>query len=78
MQARTPSNTAMTSPSKCSRDKGIFFDLTVTFAGGPVAGVEQKSAVLSPEDEQKLAQYEERLNREARGSPHTVLHRSGR
>jgi len=47
------------------KDKGIFFDLTETFAGGRLRAFVQKSVVLSPEDEQWLATYEEFLNKEA-------------
>jgi imidazolonepropionase-like amidohydrolase len=47
------------------KDKGMFFDLTETFAGGRLRALVQKSVVLSPEDEQGFTQYEEGLNREA-------------
>lgn len=50
---------------KQMKDKGIFFDLTETFAGGRLRAFVQKSVVLSPEDEQGFAQYEESLNKEA-------------
>jgi imidazolonepropionase-like amidohydrolase len=49
---------------KQMKDKGIFFDLTETFAGGRLRAFVQKSVVLSPEEEQGFAQYEEHLNRE--------------
>ena len=47
------------------KDKGIFFDLTETFAGGRLRALVQKSVVLSPEYEQGFAQYEELSNRES-------------
>ncbi|HZW92254.1 MAG TPA: amidohydrolase family protein [Candidatus Eremiobacteraceae bacterium] len=50
---------------KQMKDKGIFFDLTETFAGGRLRALAQKSVVLSPEYEQGFAQYEELSNREA-------------
>ena len=50
---------------KQMKDKGIFFDLTETFAGGRLRAFVQKSVVLSPEDEQWFAQYEGFVNREA-------------
>jgi imidazolonepropionase-like amidohydrolase len=50
---------------KQMKDKGIFFDLTETFAGGRLRALVQKSVVLSPEYERGFAQYEELSNREA-------------
>ena len=57
---------AVTDPMlKQMKDKGIFFDLTETFAGTRLRALVQKSVVLSPEYEQGFAQYEELSNREA-------------
>lgn len=50
---------------KQMKDKGIFFDLTETFTGGRLLTLVRKSVVLSPEDEQQFAQFEEHFNREA-------------
>jgi imidazolonepropionase-like amidohydrolase len=50
---------------KQMKDKGTFFDLTETFAGGRLRALVQKSVVLSPENEQRLAQYQEHLDRKA-------------
>jgi len=50
---------------KQMKDKGIFFDLTETYAGGRLRALVQKSVVLSPEYEQGFAQYEKLSNREA-------------
>jgi len=55
------------------KKKGIFFDLTETFAGGRLREFVRKSVVLSPEDEQGFAHYEEGLKREAPLRVHRVL-----
>lgn len=55
------------------KDKGIFFDLTETFTGGRLRAFVQKSRILSPEDEQDFARYEEILNKGAQGRVQRVL-----